>query len=542
MSLPYPSLRHGLVFSWLGDQVTGLTLVDGSGRGGRGSWAGASPQFIDGGVTFNGTANKFDVVERTGLTGNVPTTLSAWFRTNGVAGTIVNFGNVIGTGLIVRVGTNNMIYSGGPQIMITAANTITSRRWTHAAFAYPGTVVGETACFINGIETALTGSGNVAQSYVATSSPTVGSVVAAQYFNGQLADIRIYNRALTLAEIRLLASRRGIGLRYGQHFDDDADLQQYPIDSPPNRVHANVDGVWVPGQVRANEAGTWGNGVTRVNVAGVWTPPSFDPRSVPGLAAWYDAADSASITLDSGRVSQWSDKSGNARHATNTTSGSTQPSYTTAGRNGLNVLTFAAASVQRLTVAGTSTFNFLHNGVADSWWIAVSKYATSANPNAVYSLFGNISAGFGGPGVLCAWDNRTGVGTAGLNAAILNAGAPVANTLNAGNSAVLSAYNNLLTAQSFFVQEAIHSPSNATAADRFRFRVNGGSEIAANAKTGTASTSNAVSAMQFGGTGASALPLQGDVCELMFFNQLPTAADRNMIRQYLSAKWGVTLA
>lgn len=256
----YSSLRQGLVFSWLGNQVTGLTLVDGSGRGGRGSWAGASPQFVDGGVTFNGTANKFDVVERTGLTGNVPTTLSAWFRTNGVAGTIVNFGNVSGTGLIARVGTNNMSYSGGPQIMITAANTITSRRWTHAAFAYPGTVVGETACFINGVQTALTGSGNVAQSYVATSSPTVGSVVAAQYFNGQLADIRIYNRALTRAEILLLASRRGIGLT---PLPDRAAAL-------PRRFSVNVGGDWRSADSYVNVGGVWRLSQPSVNVGGVW--------------------------------------------------------------------------------------------------------------------------------------------------------------------------------------------------------------------------------------------------------------------------------
>lgn len=268
----------------------------------------------------------------------------------------------------------------------------------------------------------------------------------------------------------------------------------------------------------------------------------FDPRSIPGLAAWYDAADAASITLDSGRVSQWSDKSGNARHATNATSGSTQPSYTTAGRNGLNVLTFAAASVQRLTVAGTSTFNFLHDGVADSWWICVSKYATSANPNAVYTLFSNLNASFAGPGALFAWENRTGIGTAGVNASIANATTNVANTLNAGNSAVLSSYNNILAAQSFFVQEAIHSPANATVADRFRLRVNGGSEIAANAKTGTASTSNAASVMLFGAVAGNAIPLQGDVCEMMFFNQLPTSEARDLIRRYLGAKWGVTVA
>ena len=269
--------------------------------------------------------------------------------------------------------------------------------------------------------------------------------------------------------------------------------------------------------------------------------PRFDPRRIPGLAAWYDAADSASVTLDTGRVSQWSDKSGNARHATNTTSGSTQPSYTTAGRNGLNVLTFAAASVQRLTVSGTSTFNFLHNGVADAWWIAVTKYATTSNPNAVYTLFGNINSSFAGPGVLYAWENRTGIGTAGLNFGVNNASTAVANTLNAGNTACLSDYNNILTAQSYLVQEAVHSPAHATAANRFRLRVNGGSEIAANAKTGTASTSDAASVMLFGAVAGNAIPLQGDICELVFFNQLPTAAARDLIRRYLGAKWGVSV-
>jgi hypothetical protein len=270
--------------------------------------------------------------------------------------------------------------------------------------------------------------------------------------------------------------------------------------------------------------------------------PRFDPRRIPGLAAWYDAADADSITLDAGRVSQWSDKSGNARHATNGTAGTTQPSYTVGGRNGLNMLTFAAATVQRLTVAGTSTFNFLHDGVADSWWIAVTKYATTSNPNAVYTLFGNINSSFAGPGVLYAWENRTGIGTAGLNAGINNASTGVANTLNAGNTACLSGYNNILAAQSYLVQEAVHSPADATAANRFRLRVNGGSEIASNAKTGTASTSNAASAMLFGAVAGNAIPLQGDVCEMMFFNQLPTSEARDLIRRYLGAKWGVTVA
>ena len=273
---------------------------------------------------------------------------------------------------------------------------------------------------------------------------------------------------------------------------------------------------------------------------------TFDPRRIPGLQAWYDAADSASVTLDAGRVSQWSDKSGNARHATNTTSGSTQPSYTTAGRNGLNVLRFAAASVQRLTVAGTSTFNFLHNGT-DSWIAAVSVYGTSSNPGVNYALFGNNAAGSANTGAAFVYDDR-GLATPALNNAFNGmittgtVGQFSANVFDATNTNPLAAFVDILTPNTLLVQECVYSANNATAAQRMRLRVNGGSEISANNKTTAASAGNASFALQIGANGNSGSPLQGDICELMFFNEIPTAAARDLIRRYLGAKWGVTVA
>lgn len=67
---------------------------------------------------------------------------------------------------------------------------------------------------------------------------------------------------------------------------------------------------------------------------GGWTPASLG-----SLYAWYDAADAASITASAGDVSQWNDKSGNARHVTG--SGSTKPNTGTRTQNGLNALDFA---------------------------------------------------------------------------------------------------------------------------------------------------------------------------------------------------------
>jgi hypothetical protein len=51
-----------------------------------------------------------------------------------------------------------------------------------------------------------------------------------------------------------------------------------------------------------------------------WTPAQIT------TALWLDASDSSTITASAGKVSQWNDKSGNARNATQATSG-LQPSF-----------------------------------------------------------------------------------------------------------------------------------------------------------------------------------------------------------------------
>ncbi len=271
----------------------------------------------------------------------------------------------------------------------------------------------------------------------------------------------------------------------------------------------------------------------------------FDPRRIPGLESWWDAADAASVTLDSGRISQLADKSGKGRHAANTSSGSTQPSYITAGRNGLNIARFAAASVQRLTVASsTGAYNFLHNGTP-SWFVAVNTYGTVADPLALYGLFGNNNTGSSTVGVECAYDDRN---IAGINNSIRisvangSIGSPSVNPFNAGNTTILSDYNNVFTPDTLHCQECALRANDATASNRMAVRVNGGTERAANNKTTAASTSNATNNFQLGCTGNNAFPLQGDICEVLIFSQIPTDAARDLIRRYLGAKWGVTVA
>jgi len=268
----------------------------------------------------------------------------------------------------------------------------------------------------------------------------------------------------------------------------------------------------------------------------------FDPRSIPGLESWWDAADAASVTLDSGRVSQLSDKSGKGRHAANSTSGSTQPSYVTAGRNGLNVARFAAASVQRLTVASsTAAYNFIHNGT-ESYIAAVSVYGTTENPSAIYGLLGSTRGSLPTGFAVTYEDRSVGSANDALRCDISNNGTAVANSLNAGNTAILSAHNNLAPAQSVVVQEFAIDADNATASQRVRIRVNGGTEVAENNKTGAVTSGNAEQNLQLGAIGNNVVPLQGDICEILIFSQIPTAAARDLIRRYLGQKWGVSVA
>jgi hypothetical protein len=55
-------------------------------------------------------------------------------------------------------------------------------------------------------------------------------------------------------------------------------------------------------------------------------PTLWTPLGMTGLQRWYDAAEDSSITSSGGKVSQWLDKSGNNRHATQATAAN-QPTY-----------------------------------------------------------------------------------------------------------------------------------------------------------------------------------------------------------------------
>lgn len=105
----------------------------------------------------------------------------------------------------------------------------------------------------------------------------------------------------------------------------------------------------------------------------------FNPKSISGLYAWYDAADASTITQATG-VSAWADKSGNGRTCSQATGGY-QPAYVLAGQNGKNVIDFAS-NTYKMTTTGTAWG--LTSANTMFWSFQFPDTAASA---AVYALF-----------------------------------------------------------------------------------------------------------------------------------------------------------
>lgn len=276
MLIPYPSLRQGLVGCWVPSLgATGLTLLDRSGRnnhgtltnmGGQNNWRVTAGQLA---TTLDGINDSILLPNRQEyqFASGSRFTVAAWVyqaaaKNNAIIGYQVNGWMLyIHTGTYIEWAQSGVANAGST----TSTNGVGINHWFHVAVV--NTVGSEVQFWING-KNVRTATFTRTYSYAATLQ--IGNSADLNYnLNGAIDDIRLYSRALTPAEIRLLASRRGIGLSTsGPRLPPLT--RSYPIDAPPNRIQANDSGVWVPGNVKANESGVWKNGDTKVNIAGVW--------------------------------------------------------------------------------------------------------------------------------------------------------------------------------------------------------------------------------------------------------------------------------
>jgi hypothetical protein len=220
----------------------------------------------------------------------------------------------------------------------------------------------------------------------------------------------------------------------------------------------------------------------------------FDPKTISGLAVWFDASVSSSVTLNGGNVSQWNDLSGNGRHATQATAGN-QPSYSTAALNGKNVVVAQDSS----RVLKTAAFQA---GLPQTVFVVASTTGTNQGifqrgvVNSIHAL----------------WRSTTFIARRG-------GGSDATSTASDGYKVFTCVFTTTLSRLFVGSTQGTDNTTNVTA-------------------TTPDSTDNRTLALF---NLDSILGMVGGIAEFLYYNANLSASDQDKVRSYLSKKWNVTL-
>jgi len=199
-----------LIAWWTLDEGTGTTAPDSSGHGNDASFQGAPTWVADGrlggAVKFNGTSDYLAAPDSASLDiKGDRLTLAAWVNANSWATShMIRKIPDTGTGSIyfIRVQSNVLrgdIATPAGTVVVQGVTAVRAQEWVHAALVYDGA---EGRVYLNGVVDGRASlSGKITES---NNELRIGRGEPAGYLNGTIDDVRIYNRALTVEEIKQL--------------------------------------------------------------------------------------------------------------------------------------------------------------------------------------------------------------------------------------------------------------------------------------------------------------------------------------------------
>jgi hypothetical protein len=256
------------------------------------------------------------------------------------------------------------------------------------------------------------------------------------------------------------------------------------------------------------------------------TPAAFSPSSVSGLQLWLDASDAStlftattggSLVAADGGVARWEDKSGNARHFTQSTSGS-RPLRKTSQQNGKDTLLFdgtndflSGGDYLDVNTGGITAF-VVHKRNATG---TTHELLTKADNNGLGWFFRHISAD-----KLSAYLQQT-VADASSRAS--------ANTVTASSYIVAVMW---FAAGAF---QSIAYSRNGTALAMANAVSEGGS--------GAQTPPNTNGVMLIGAQVYAGLyynHANANIAEIIIYDTALSDANRSAVESYLMSKWGIT--
>jgi hypothetical protein len=228
----------------------------------------------------------------------------------------------------------------------------------------------------------------------------------------------------------------------------------------------------------------------------------FSPSSFSGLQVWLDANDplGTGVTPSNGTsITTWADKSGNGRNATSASTAAT-------------VVTDALNSKAVLNAVGTSRYNVTYSSIPASY-SAFAIYTITSNDG----LYQRVIHGGSDYLLFMGVQGGQNVATFGGNGSTWND--------VAANSPTISALNNW---------RMVGMTNNSSNTQLIPY-TDGSAQTA---KTGSATSFNDLVIMSH--TNASdPQKLRGRLAEVLFYNRVISADDRQTVEGYLAWKWGL---
>ncbi len=202
------TLPAGLVAAYGFNEGSGSTTSDASGMSNTGTISGAtwttSGRFGNA-LSFNGSSNRVNINDANSLDLTTGMTLEAWVYPTSLSGWRSVILKEQSGGLTYALYAYDnapqpaaYINTGGSDLTVAGTASISLNAWTHLASTYDGASF---KLYVNGSQV---GSKAISGAIKASTNPLTigGNSVWGEYFSGRIDEVRIYNRALSQAEIQ----------------------------------------------------------------------------------------------------------------------------------------------------------------------------------------------------------------------------------------------------------------------------------------------------------------------------------------------------
>ncbi len=216
----------GPVAWWKFDETSGTSAADASGNGNTGTTNGSTPWVagkVGGAISIDGRSSYVEGANagRSFPVGNASRTITAWIK-NGGSGSdqgILQYGTGVNSTpsnfhLLVRAGGAVAVGNGGSGMGLivttpTSSLHVDDNAWHHVAGVYEGASTNMARVYIDGVQQASGTLANVPNTGTG-SSWRIGRFLSPDSqpsFNGAIDELRLYDRALSAAEIQALYSQ-----------------------------------------------------------------------------------------------------------------------------------------------------------------------------------------------------------------------------------------------------------------------------------------------------------------------------------------------